>query len=69
MKLDKKGSGEVTAADISLPAEVEVINPDGYICTLTKKGSIKAEMKVVYVAEIIFSILDPNLKLSLSRRT
>jgi len=46
LKLDKKGSGEVTAADISLPAEVEVINPDGYICTLTKKGSIKAEMKV-----------------------
>ena len=46
LKLDKKGSGEVTAADISLPAEVEVINTDGYICTLTKKGSIKAEMKV-----------------------
>ena len=46
LKLDKKGSGEVTAGDISLPAEVEVINPDAYICTLTKKGSIKAEMKV-----------------------
>jgi len=46
LKLDKKGSGEVTAADISLPAEVEVINSDSYICTLTKKGSIKAEMKV-----------------------
>jgi len=46
LKLDKKGSGEITAGDISLPAEVEVINPDSYICTLTKKGSIKAEMKV-----------------------
>lgn len=46
LKLDKKGSGEVTAADINLPAEVEVINPDSHICTLTKKGSIKAEMKV-----------------------
>jgi DNA-directed RNA polymerase subunit alpha len=46
LKLDKKGSGEVTAADINLPAEVEVINPDSYLCTLTKKGSIKAEMKV-----------------------
>ncbi len=46
LKLDKKGSGEVIAADINLPAEVEVINPDSYICTLTKKGSIKAEMKV-----------------------
>jgi DNA-directed RNA polymerase subunit alpha len=46
LKLDKKGPGEVTASDISLPAEVEVINPDAYICTLTKNGSIKAEMKV-----------------------
>jgi DNA-directed RNA polymerase subunit alpha len=46
LKLDKKGSGEVTASDISLPAEVEVINPDSYICTLTKKGTIKAELKV-----------------------
>ncbi len=46
LKLDKKGSGEITAGDINLPAEVEVINPDSYICTLTKKGSIKAEMKV-----------------------
>ena len=46
LKLDKKGLGEVKASDISLPAEVEVINPDSYICTLTKKGSIKAEMKV-----------------------
>ena len=46
LKLDKKGSGEVTASDISLPAEVEVINPDSYICTLAKKGIIKAELKV-----------------------
>ncbi len=46
LKLDKKGPGEVTASDISLPAEAEVINPDSYICTLTKKGNIKVEIKV-----------------------
>lgn len=46
LKLDKKGPGEVTASDISLPAEVEVVNPDSYICTLTKKGNIKVEIKV-----------------------
>jgi len=46
LKLDKKGPGEVTAGDISLPAEVEVVNPDSYICTLTKKGNIKVEIKV-----------------------
>ncbi|TET11922.1 DNA-directed RNA polymerase subunit alpha [Candidatus Aerophobetes bacterium] len=46
LKLDKKGPGEVTASDISLPAEVEVVNPDSYICTLAKKGNIKVEIKV-----------------------
>ncbi|MFC2145302.1 DNA-directed RNA polymerase subunit alpha [Actinomycetota bacterium] len=46
LKLDKKGPGEVTAGDINLPAEVEVVNPESYICTLTKKGTIKAELKV-----------------------
>jgi DNA-directed RNA polymerase subunit alpha len=45
LKLDKKGPGEVTGKDIELPAEAEVINPDSYICTLAKKGSIKVEMK------------------------
>lgn len=46
LKLDKKGPGEITASDIGLPAEVEVVNPDSYICTLTKKGNIKVEIKV-----------------------
>lgn len=46
IKLEKKSAGEVTANDISLPSEVEIINPDCYICTLTKKGSIKAEIKI-----------------------
>jgi len=46
LKLEKKNPGEVKAQDISLPPEVKIINPDSYICTLTKKGSIKAEIKI-----------------------
>jgi len=46
LKLEKKSPGEVTAKDISLPSEVEIMNPDSYICTLTKKGSVKAEFKI-----------------------
>lgn len=46
LKLEKKSPGEVRAQDISLPPEVKIINPDSYICTLTKKGSIKAEIKI-----------------------
>lgn len=46
LKLEKKSAGEVTAKDITLPAEVEVINPDCYICNLTKKGSIKVEIRI-----------------------
>ncbi len=46
LKLEKKSPGEVKAQDISLPPDVKIINPDSYICTLTKKGSIKAEIKI-----------------------
>lgn len=46
LKLEKKNPGEVKAQDINLPPEVKIINPDNYICTLTKKGSIKAEIKI-----------------------
>jgi len=46
LKLEKKSAGEVIAADFTLPAEVEVVNPDCYICNLTKKGSIKAEVRI-----------------------
>jgi DNA-directed RNA polymerase subunit alpha len=46
LKLEKKSAGEVTAADFTLPAEVEVVNPECYICNLTKKGGIKAEVRI-----------------------
>lgn len=46
LKLEKKSAGEVKAGDITLPAEVEIVNPDCYICNLTKKGSIKVEIRI-----------------------
>jgi DNA-directed RNA polymerase subunit alpha len=34
LRLEKKGAGAVTAADIKTTADVEVINPDQVICTI-----------------------------------
>ena len=34
LRLEKKGSGEVTAADIKTTADVEIVNPDHVICTI-----------------------------------
>mgnify|MGYP005833843089 CR=1 FL=1 len=42
--LDVTGPKTVTAGDIQVPAEVEIINPDLKICTLNGKGKLKAEM-------------------------
>src|SRR2546429_4246753 len=44
--LKAKGPGEVTAADISPPAGVEVLNPDLHIATVGKGGSLEMEMVV-----------------------
>ena len=46
VKLDKTGPGEITAADINLPAEVEIVNKDCYIGTLSKNGNLKIEIVV-----------------------
>lgn len=46
LKLDRKTAGEVKAEHITLPAGVEIVNPDCYICNLTKKGTIKAEIRI-----------------------
>ena len=41
LTLTKKGAGVVTAADIKLTADVEVVNPDQVICTIDDpKGSV-----------------------------
>ena len=44
--LEKKGEGPVTASDITLGHDVEVINPDHVIAHLTKNGEIKMRLKV-----------------------
>jgi len=39
-------AGEVTAADIDAPSNVQIINPEHYIATLTKKAKLEIEMAV-----------------------
>ena len=46
LTLSKEGQGPVTAGDIQVDHDVEVVNPDHLICHLTKKGSINMRLKV-----------------------
>jgi DNA-directed RNA polymerase subunit alpha len=46
LKLEKKGPATVTASDIKLAGDVEIVNPDEYICTLAKKGKLAAEIRI-----------------------
>ena len=46
LKLSKKGPGVVTAADIHLEHDVEVVNPKHVIATLTKEATLTMELKV-----------------------
>ena len=48
LTLEKKGAGVVTAGDIKLTADVEVINPDTVICTVDDP---KASVKMHFVVE------------------
>ncbi len=45
LKLSAKGEGEVTGADFEKNSDVEIVNPDLHIATLTDKGS-KLELEV-----------------------
>jgi DNA-directed RNA polymerase subunit alpha len=45
LKLEKSGKGPITAADIQLDHDVEIVNPDLVIANLTG-GKIKATLKV-----------------------
>lgn len=47
LTVDKKGPGVVTAADIDLPHNVEVMNPDWVIGTLSDRGHLKMRLRVV----------------------
>jgi DNA-directed RNA polymerase subunit alpha len=46
LTLSKKGLGPVTAGDIQLDHDIEIVNPDHVICNLTKSGSISMQIKV-----------------------
>jgi len=46
LTLSKTGASEITAADFEKNAQVKIINPDAYICTLDKTGSIEIEIEV-----------------------
>lgn len=46
LHLRKSGAGAVTAADIQVPAGVEIHNPELHIATLNDKGSIEIEFVV-----------------------
>ena len=44
LRIDKKGEGEVLAADIITDGTVEILNPDLHIATVAEGGSLKMEM-------------------------
>jgi DNA-directed RNA polymerase subunit alpha len=46
LSLSKSGTGVVTAADISLPHDVDIINPDQVIANLTQVGELNIRLKV-----------------------
>lgn len=46
LQLRKKGPGLVTAADISLDHDIEIVNPNHEICNLTKAGEINMVLKI-----------------------
>lgn len=48
LTLEKKGAGAVTAGDIKLTADVEIVNPEAVICTIDDP---KASVKIHFVVE------------------
>jgi DNA-directed RNA polymerase subunit alpha len=46
LTLDVKGPAEVHASDIQTTSDVDVVNPDLYICTIAPKGHLRMELNV-----------------------
>ncbi|HET7421538.1 MAG TPA: DNA-directed RNA polymerase subunit alpha [Candidatus Dormibacteraeota bacterium] len=46
LTLDVKGPAEVRAGNIQANSDVEIVNPDLYICTLAGKGHLRMELNV-----------------------
>ncbi len=47
LTLSKQGLGPVTAGDIQIDHDIEIVNPEHVICNLTKNGSINMQIKVM----------------------
>jgi len=47
LSISKKGPGPVTAGDIQLDHDVEILNPDLLIANLTKAGELRMVLKVI----------------------
>ena len=46
VRLDVRGPPEITAGSISLPADVEVLNPDLHIATVNDKGRVAVDLTI-----------------------
>ena len=46
VRIDKEGPCEVTAGDILVSSDIEILNPDHVICTVAKGGRLAAELTV-----------------------
>ena len=46
LTLEKSGEGPVTAADITLDHDVEILNPDYVIANITGSGELKMKLKI-----------------------
>ncbi len=46
VRLNKKGAGAVTAADIEAPAELEILNPELEIANLSDKGRLEITLTI-----------------------
>lgn len=46
IRINKKGEGIVTAADITTDESVEILNPEQHICTMGKDGKFVAEISI-----------------------
>lgn len=46
VRIDKKGAGEVTAGDIQVTSDIEIVNPDHHIASLSKNGRLEMTLTV-----------------------
>jgi DNA-directed RNA polymerase subunit alpha len=46
VRLEKKGSGVVTASDIEAPADLEILNPDLEIANISDKGRLEVTLTI-----------------------